>query len=74
MTTHAAQIIRPEILAIGAYPVPDATGCIKLDAMENPYGLPAELRTALAARLADLALNRYPLPTSDALRARIREV
>lgn len=74
MNTHAAQIIRPEILAIGAYPVPDATGCIKLDAMENPYELPPELRTALAHKLAAVALNRYPLPTSDALRARIREV
>ena len=72
--TAAASIVRPDILAIGAYAVPDATGYVKLDAMENPYTLPAELRTELARRLADVALNRYPQPTSDALRARIRRV
>lgn len=74
MSTAAARVVRPEILALSAYPVPDATGFVKLDAMENPYQLPAPLREELGHRLAETALNRYPQPSSDALRARIREV
>ena len=31
------RLIRPEIRALKAYHVPDASGLIKLDAMENPY-------------------------------------
>ncbi len=37
-------VIRDEVQAISAYHVPDSRGLIKLDAMENPYGLPAGLR------------------------------
>ena len=64
--------IRPEIRAMSAYHVPDATGFIKLDAMENPYALPDDLKAQLAQRLADVALNRYPVPTYDALARRLR--
>ena len=42
----------------GAYQVPDATGMIKLDAMENPYQWPESLRADLAERLAHTAFNR----------------
>ncbi|AKM30281.1 histidinol-phosphate transaminase [Pandoraea faecigallinarum] len=61
------QVIRPDVLAMSTYPVPDASGFLKLDAMENPYGLPQTLRTALGQRLADVALNRYPAPRPQAL-------
>ena len=63
--------IRPDVRAIGSYHVPDATGYIKLDAMENPYELPAPLRAELAERLAAAVLNRYPVPTYDTLKQRI---
>jgi histidinol-phosphate aminotransferase len=43
-----------------AYAVQDASGLLKLDAMENPHGLPVELQAALGARLGAVALNRYP--------------
>ena len=49
----------------------DAAGCIKLDAMENPYQLPEPLRAELGRRLADVALNRYPVPSYTALKAAI---
>lgn len=52
--------IRDDVRAISAYHVADADGLIKLDAMENPFGLPADLAAALGARLAAVALNRYP--------------
>jgi histidinol-phosphate aminotransferase len=63
------ELIRPEILALGAYHVPDACGMVKLDAMENPYRLPEALRNELAEVLARVELNRYPDPTGTRLRA-----
>lgn len=64
-------IIRPEIRELAAYHVPDASGFIKLDAMENPYTLPEDLRAELGRRLADVAMNRYPVPSYTDLKARI---
>lgn len=64
-------IIRPEIRTLAAYHVPDSAGFIKLDAMENPYVLPEELRAELGRRLADVALNRYPVPSYAELKAKI---
>ena len=43
-----------------AYAVQDSTGLVKLDAMENPHRLPADLQAELGRRLGALALNRYP--------------
>ena len=53
-------VIRDDVRAMHAYAVPDSTGLIKLDAMENPYSLPVELARALGERLSQVALNRYP--------------
>lgn len=53
-------VIRDEIRAIQAYAVPDSTGLIKLDAMENPFALPADVARELGERLAQVPLNRYP--------------
>jgi histidinol-phosphate aminotransferase len=60
-------LIRPEILALKAYPVPNSAGMVKLDAMENPYTLPEDLRRELAAVLARVEVNRYPMPTPQKL-------
>ena len=60
--------VRPEVLAMSAYHVPEARGMVKLDAMENPYSLPEGLRQRLAERLAQVDLNRYPEPNPRALR------
>ena len=68
------QVIRADVRTMHAYAVPDATGFVKLDAMENPFGLPDALRSDLARRLAELAVNRYPPPRADALRATLRRV
>lgn len=65
--------IRPDIRALASYHVPDASGFIKLDAMENPYSLPEALRVELGQRLADVALNRYPVPTYAVLKQKISE-
>lgn len=66
-------IIRPEVVDLAAYQVQDAAGFVKLDAMENPYTLSAELQQALATRLAQVALNRYPVPSYSGLKAAIKQ-
>ncbi|MDH5614571.1 MAG: histidinol-phosphate aminotransferase, partial [Gammaproteobacteria bacterium] len=43
MNDKVKKLIRPEIQALSAYHVADASGLIKLDAMENPYGWPDDM-------------------------------
>jgi len=54
------QHIRPDVQAMQAYAVQDSTGMVKLDAMENPFSLPAPMQNELGLRLGRVALNRYP--------------
>jgi histidinol-phosphate aminotransferase len=65
--------VRPEIRAIGAYQVAEAQGLIKLDAMENPYVWPEEMRREWADLLARSDVNRYPDPRAQALREPLRQ-
>jgi len=67
-----ANTIREDVRAGHIYNVPDSSGYIKLDAMENPYQLPDPLRAELAQRLADAVLNRYPLASYSTLKSKIR--
>lgn len=55
-----ATLLRREVLSLHAYHVPPAEGMVKLDAMENPYPLPAGLREAIAQAVANAEINRYP--------------
>jgi histidinol-phosphate aminotransferase len=64
--------IRPEVRALRAYQVPDASGLVKLDAMENPYTWPPEMVEAWLARLRGVTLNRYPDPRARDLADRLR--
>jgi histidinol-phosphate aminotransferase len=68
----ARQYVRPEIAALSAYHVADASGLIKLDAMENPFPLPLALQAELAQRLAAVALNRYPDPHGGGLKEKLK--
>jgi len=61
-------LVRPEILALKAYQVPNARGMVKLDAMENPYTLPESLRRELAQVLSRVDVNRYPDASGSELR------
>ncbi len=64
-------IIRPDVRALSAYHVQDAQGFVKLDAMENPYTLPPALLAELGQQLADVAMNRYPVPSYTSLKQKI---
>jgi histidinol-phosphate aminotransferase len=66
------ELVRPEVLDMKAYHVAPATGMVKLDAMENPYALPPALARAMGERLAAVEVNRYPDPTGECLKRRLR--
>ena len=65
----ALQRIRPDVRAMHAYVVQDSDGLLKMDAMENPFGLSPTLQAELGQRLGALALNRYPDAGSAQLQA-----
>lgn len=66
------QLVRPEIQALRAYAVADASGMVKLDAMENPYTWPKSMIEQWQKELATCSLNRYPHPTAPDLVEQIR--
>ena len=70
--SKVGRLIRPEILETSAYAVADAGGLVKLDAMENPYGWPAEIKQAWLEVLRDTEINRYPDHAGTALKEQLR--
>jgi histidinol-phosphate aminotransferase len=71
-TRRAARTIRADVRALSAYHVAKAGGLVKLDAMENPYPLPAALRERLAGVLADVPVNRYPDGAAERVKLALR--
>jgi histidinol-phosphate aminotransferase len=69
-----SSLFRKEVLAMSAYKVADAAGLIKLDAMENPYSWPEDIKTSWLEALKDCPLNRYPDPEAKALTATIKRL
>ena len=67
-----AATVRADVRALAAYPVAEATGCIKLDAMECPYELPEAVREDIARAVRDTPLNRYPSADLSALQQAVR--
>ncbi|MBT0569424.1 histidinol-phosphate transaminase [Curvibacter sp. CHRR-16] len=65
--------IRADVRAMHAYHVQDSRGYVKLDAMENPFCLPADLQAALGQRLGQAALHRYPDNRVEALRQALQQ-
>ena len=67
-----AAVLRPEIRALSAYAVAQADGMIKLDAMENPFTLPAAIRAKIASTVATVPVNRYPDGGARAVKTALR--
>jgi histidinol-phosphate aminotransferase len=67
--TTSLPFIRQDVQSMHAYAVQDSKGFIKLDAMENPFTLPAALQAQLGERLGKVAINRYPGTRIDDLKA-----
>ena len=64
--------IRTDVQGMHAYAVQDATGMLKLDAMENPHRLAPGLQAELGRRLGAVAINRYPGARVDELKAALQ--
>ncbi len=64
-------VLRDDVRATEAYAVPSAVGFIKLDAMENPFGLPETLQKELGERLGKQPLNRYPMSDPRGFKERL---
>jgi histidinol-phosphate aminotransferase len=67
-TPNPLRFIRQDIQSMHAYAIQDATGMVKLDAMENPFTLSTELQAELGQRLGAVAINRYPGARIDDLK------
>jgi histidinol-phosphate aminotransferase len=61
LARRIARTIRQDVQSSAAYAIQPSAGMVKLDAMENPFSLPAELQRALGERLGRVAINRYPI-------------
>lgn len=72
MRKKPEDLIRDEIRALAGYHVADAAGMVKLDAMENPYPLPEDVRGQIAVLVAHAELNRYPDSGAARLKTRLR--
>ncbi len=70
--TSPLTFLRQDVQSMHAYAVQDSKGFIKLDAMENPYALPADLQARLGERLGKVAINRYPGSRVDDLKTALR--
>jgi histidinol-phosphate aminotransferase len=68
MSITPEKLLRAELANMRAYHVPDSTGLIKLDAMENPYAFPEALKDQWLAELKQVELNRYPNPQASKLK------
>ncbi len=67
-------LVRSAVRSLRAYHVADATGMIKLDAMENPYQWPDDMIQTWWEQIRTAEMNRYPDPQAGALANRIRAV
>lgn len=66
-------LIRAEVAALKAYEIEDVPARVKLDAMENPYPLPEDVRKEIASAIADAPVNLYPDPGALALKAALSD-
>jgi len=66
-----SRYLRADVQGMHGYAVQLSTGMVKVDTMENPFGLSPALKRELGERLAEVALNRYPAERGDVLRAEL---
>lgn len=74
MSDKVKALIRKSILDLSAYAVPDAAGMVKLDAMENPFPMPAELLDGWLDVLRQVQLNRYPEAGAESLKGGFKKL
>jgi len=70
---NVGDLIRPEIKQMNAYHVPEATGMVKLDAMENPFLWPDDMKKQWLELMGTVEPNRYPDPAAKVLTQELRQ-
>ena len=60
LASRLKKVIRQDVQSMHGYAIQPSAGYVKLDAMENPFRLPAALQRELGERLGAVAINRYP--------------
>ena len=73
MSNPVISRLRPELSQLHAYAVPDASGMTKLDAMENPFTWPVDMRDKWLQHISRAQINRYPEPNPEALKQKIKK-
>ncbi|TCS37633.1 histidinol-phosphate transaminase [Reinekea marinisedimentorum] len=74
LETAVQRWVSSDIRKLKAYQVPDSSGMIKLDAMENPYVWPQALQEQWLQELSSAQINRYPDADASALKEHIFSV
>jgi len=71
-------LVRADIRNMSAYHVPDSSGMLKLDAMENPFPWPGSLPQAMQQQwletLQQVSANRYPDPQCAEVKQQLKNV
>ncbi len=68
-----SKLFRKEVLNMSAYKVAEAKNLIKLDAMENPYSWPENVKQQWLNEIKNCPINRYPDPEARELAATIKK-
>ncbi len=66
-------LFRPQLQSMHAYQVADSSNLIKLDAMENPYHWPDNIKKDWLRQLEQCPVNRYPDPEARPLAEVLRQ-
>lgn len=74
MSKHVERLIKPIVRKMQPYHVADASGMLKLDAMENPFVWNAELNQQWLDYVRQAQINRYPDPSANQLSAELARV
>ena len=64
-------LIKPAVRKLAAYHIDETPVRIKLDAMENPFSLPAAVQREIAKAVNSASINRYPDPSAKELKKAI---
>lgn len=70
-TRDIVRLVRPSVRGLAAYHVDETPVRVKLDAMENPFPLPDEVRQEIAETVRKARINLYPDPSARELRRSI---
>jgi len=68
---NTKKFTRSDLANLRPYQVKDVKYRIKMDANENPFDIPKEIKSLLAQELLELPLNRYPDAAAKELRAKL---